>query len=283
MSRDEILELAEAAVMASKGYYSDKKLMIYESTNENLTELFEQFPVSDKDVFTVLASSDQPFSCYYHKAKSIDTFDRVHTTLFYYYLRKWIIMYQNRLYPSYHLFYDGDLPLYCLICDIEPTNQDEADAQFFWKHYLGQNSYKTDKFLFFVSMCNWPVPFERDIDSIKGIFDKPISFQHIDMFKEFEIKKNYDILVLSNLLEHTNDEKDLIQARKNIEALLRDDGVAICTQMRNKKGSSANEREIDILTSGSLEFDNTPHQYYEPLCGGVIDFAYSYKKRKKYN
>ena len=59
-------------------------------------------------MLSVLASSDQVLSCYYCKAKSIDTFDKVLLTLFYYYLRKWVILYQNQFYPSSSFFEDGD-------------------------------------------------------------------------------------------------------------------------------------------------------------------------------
>ena len=46
-------------------------------------------------------------------------------------------------------------------------------------------------YLFYVSLCNWPVPFKDDINSIKGCFDKPLKFNCVDMFKEFDIKDKY--------------------------------------------------------------------------------------------
>ena len=103
----------------------------------------------------------------------------------------------------------------------------------------------------------------------------------MDIFRKIDIEKDYDVLLLSNIPEHAEDENDLIQARENIEALLRNGGVAIITIIKNQTNVLATKRINEILTSGSLELDDTPYRYYEPLCGKVIDFAYSYRKRKK--
>lgn len=281
MEKEKILELVSKASDCSDGYFYDNNLMLCPRTNENLTELFNQFDVENKDVFTVLASSDQLFSCYYHKARSIDSFDKVYLTLYYYYLRKWVILYQNSLYPSYRFFESGDADLYKLVCSIEPSNKDEADSQIFWKNYLERTNYKAGNYLFYLSMCSYPIPFRNNLDSIKGIFEKPLSFQCINLFEKINIDKQYDILILSNMLEWAYDKESLINARNNIEKLLRDDGIAICSYKKNKRNSHRQEKEKEILTSNSLKFDEDFHRYYEPLLGKKIDLAYSYRKIKK--
>ena len=114
----------------------DTNLLIYKGTNEDLTSLFNEYDVKDKDVLTVLASSDQALSCYYKGAKTIDTFDRSYVTLYYYYLRKWLILYKNQLYPSYKFLSftgDGDKELYDLVCSIKPNELREDEAKVFWK------------------------------------------------------------------------------------------------------------------------------------------------------
>ena len=281
MEKEKILELASKASDCSDGYFYDNNLLLCSRTNENLTELFNQFDVENKDVFTVLGSSDQLFSCYYHKAKSVDSFDKVYLTLYYYFLRKWVILYQNSTYPSYRFFEDGDAILYKLVCNIEPSSKDEAEAQIFWKNYLKKTNYKAGNYLFYLSMCSWPVPFENNLNSIKGIFEKPLSFQNINFFEDLDFDKQYDVLILSNILEYAYDKESLINARNNIEKLLRDDGIVICSYKKNRRNSYRHKKEKEVLTSNFLKFDDGFHKYYEPLLGKKIDLAYSYKKVKK--
>ena len=69
---------------------------LYLRSNEPLEFIFSQFDFSSKDVFSVLASSDQVFSFYQNGANSVDTFDIHRLTEYYYYLRLWCLReYQN--------------------------------------------------------------------------------------------------------------------------------------------------------------------------------------------
>ena len=49
--------------------------------------------------FTVLASGDQAFYFYDNGAKKVDLFDINKLSIYYYYLRVWIIKYLGRFYP----------------------------------------------------------------------------------------------------------------------------------------------------------------------------------------
>ena len=273
-------ELALRAVQLSRNQKLDPSMRIFEQTNEHLTHLFNTYDVRNKDVLTVLASSDQLFSCYYKKAKSIDTFDKSYLTLYYYYLRKWLILYRNQFYPSYRFFYDGDIDLYYLICMIHPMNIDEKNAQVFWKTYLENHRKRADKYLFHLSNYTQPKPFEHDIEGIKPIFNHRLHFYCVDLFKKIPIKKKYDVLILSNMLEYSTRKEELIQARNNIEALLKDDGIAVCTYMINDRTSMDHLNEIGILTSNQLSVESQVHTYYEALFGANRDLAYSYQKKK---
>ena len=280
MSDEQIKQLALEAYYRSQNRFYDSNLMIYQQTNENLLELFRFYNVSGKDVLSVLASSDQVLSCYYCKAKSIDTFDKVLFTLFYYYLRKWVILYQNKFYPSSSFFEDGDKKLYDLICHIEPTNVDESNAIVFWKYYLELNNYKTDQYLFYLSLIKQPKPFEYSFDKIKGIFDERLSFTHMDFFKEMPIKKKYDVIIMSNILEYATTNRQLYFARNHIESLLNDNGIAICTYLRNCDASYPHKKEVHIMTSHMLELDCDNCTYYEPIWKDRVKLAYSYRLKK---
>ena len=282
MKKYDAVELAQNALNLSRHKKIDASMRIFEQTNEDLKQLFNVYNVYDKDVLTVLASSDQLFSCYYQNARSVDTFDKVYTTLYYYYLRKWLILYRNQMYPSYHFFYDGDVDLYSLVCSVNPTNNDERDAQVFWKTYLENHDKMADKYLFYISSYTQTKPFDGDLNTIKNIFKQPLHFACMDMFEQnHNINKKYDVLILSNMLEFAKDKNQLMIVRDNIESLLKDDGIAICTFMIHNRKSEEHFLEADILTSHHLEIEQEKHTYYEPLLGKERDLAYSYRLKRK--
>ena len=59
---------------------------MYKGTNENLTKIFRRYDFKDKDVLSVLSSSDQMMSSYYLGASNVDTFDRNFTPYLFFYL-----------------------------------------------------------------------------------------------------------------------------------------------------------------------------------------------------
>ncbi len=279
MTKKELEYMAMDAHFRSTGCYYDHNHMIYMRTNENLIDLFRFYPVKNKDVLTVLASSDQLLFSYYYGAKSIDAFDKVYLTLAYYYLRKWVILYQNSLYPSISFFNEGDKNLYYLICSIQPTNTDERDAIIFWKSYLELNDYKTDKYLFYLSFFPQNNPFK--CDDVKDVFQKKLHFTCANFFHDFPSSKKYDVIILSNLLEYANNSQQLIVAMNNIESLLNDDGIAVCSCLRYPKKSYNHQREVETMTSHLLKIDYNAYQYYYQPIGGYVDLAYSYQLKKK--
>ena len=280
INRKKMEKIVAYVLALSKLEKKDASFYIYEQTNENLDCFFNFFNVRGKDVLTVLASSDQLFSCYYNGAKSIDTFDKSMVTLYYYYLRKWLITYKNKLYPSYHFFYDGDKDLYNLVCSIEPSNIDEAEAKFFCFFYMELHDYKTDKYLFHFASYSQPKPYEYSLSSIKGIFKERLPFSCRNIFHQFDMGKKYQVLLLSNMLEYAETDWQLENARKNIESLLVDDGMAICTSMIYSSDSEHHLNEVKALTSGLLEKDSSCYKYYESLVGRERDLAYVYRKKR---
>ena len=266
--------------MSQENYY-DSNYRIYDQSNEDLTELFQKFDVKDKEVLTVLASSDQLLSCYYCGANNVDSFDRVYVTMYYYYLRKWLILYQNSLYPSYRFYTDGDEDLYQLVCNIQPSNTEERDAQLFWKLYLEYHHNKVSRYLFDIAICNQPKPFDCQLEHVKDIVQKPLNFKCTDMFQPIDFSKKYDILVLSNMLEYADHPNQLAHARDNIESLLKENGIAICSFKNHDFNSDDHLREIDIITSQNLVLEDNHYTYYEPLIGSNKALAYSYRLIKK--
>ena len=125
-------EMASRVVEGEEFFYHDK---IYYSSNENLEELFKYIDVKDKDVLTVLASSDQYFYSCINGARSVDTFDKNILTKYYYYLRKWSIKYLGSIYPDKKLI-NNSRYIYELLELVECSSRDEELAKLFWNSYI---------------------------------------------------------------------------------------------------------------------------------------------------
>ena len=81
-------------------------------------------------------------------------------------------------------------------------------------------------------------------------------------------------------LEYKEIEDNRNIVRINLENLLKDGGIAICTYKIKKKNDLWHLKEINELTKGFLRLDHE-YKHYEPLAGKKIDLAYSYQKRSK--
>ena len=284
MTTDQIISMAKQALDISKTNKINRNMYIYDQTNEDLATLFSIYNFKDKDVLCVLASSDQLLSCYYQGARSVDTFDKVYLSFFYYYLRRWNLENNNSIYPDSNLYYDGDKKIYEMIKSVVPINKEEYNAKLFWLLYLENNGYKLSPSLCERAIASFDKPFannQQDIDILKKRLSENIFFKWMDLFHPTgNVKKKYDVLILSNMLEYAKNIKQLINARDNIESFLKDDGIAICSYKRNQNNSPRHLHEERILSKNNLEIDGS-YLYYEPLYGKRMDLAYSYIKRKK--
>ena len=77
--------LAEEAYSLGQNHIYNGYLRIYNRSNEELSKIFKKYDVKNKEVLTVLASSDQLFSCFYeiiqqegHPDSSTSQFGRHH-------------------------------------------------------------------------------------------------------------------------------------------------------------------------------------------------------------
>ena len=93
-------DLKGAKQLINEDYGSLGYHKVYYSSNEYLPQLFNQFSIKDKDVFTVVGSGDQVLYSYYKGARSVDTYDINILTKYYYYLRKWCLEETKEFYLS---------------------------------------------------------------------------------------------------------------------------------------------------------------------------------------
>ena len=76
----------------TKGTCSENWCKIFSRSNENLNKLLQYLDVSNKEIYSVLSSSDMLFELLLNDAKSVETFDINPLTYRYYFLRKWLLV-----------------------------------------------------------------------------------------------------------------------------------------------------------------------------------------------
>lgn len=236
---------------------------IYFETTENLVDMYRKIDFIDKDVLTVLASSDQVYTARYLGAKRVDSFDRNPLAIYYYYLREWTIKYMNQVYP--YPVEDNDYDwLNRLLSFVRVSTKEEANAYAFWKKHAEQRT-QIDK-LFYQKQPDGKVLF-KTTNSIGGVVDRPMEFSCFDLFEENDLGKQYDIVMVSNILElYKGDTRKLEIAEDNLSRLVKEGGLVLCSSLLART-DRAIEREKRIFDSN---FE------YEDYGRGV---GYTYRKR----
>ena len=250
---------------------------IYPNTNEDLNALFKNFTVKDKDVFSVLGSSDQVLSCFYLGAKNVDSFDINKLTIYYYYLRKWLITYLGEEYINKEYFKNGK-HLIEFIVGINPISEDENKAKLFWLNYLSRRE-KIDEELFLVTHNNYKNVFDNDLENLSHKI-KDLKFYNYDFSKKIVLNKKYDVIILSNILECLENPKELLIARDNIENLLKDDSICVCSHVMETKNNDFHKEEIKVITSGNLIEEDFEDYYEDNITNSMHEVGYVYKKRQ---
>ena len=233
---------------------------IYYCSNERLYDLFDNFSVEDKDVLTVLASSDQYLHTQYRNARSVDTFDRNQLTLYYYYLRKWIIENFDRFYPKRALLFDTNNYIEKILDIVDCESLDEKRAYLFWKMFIDLNLVLGENHLFMFSKYIEENEI-NDYDKLREIVKKPLSFVHEDVAIQVEKDKKYDIIITSNLLEYIHEPLKIKRARNNLYDLLKDNGKIICSYVIDDEETNSIKNQKSIFS-----------EYFD-----VYDFPYSGK------
>lgn len=262
--------------------YNDNIIPMYPWSNENLDELFKYIDVKDKNVLSVMASADQPLLCYLNGSKKVDTFDRNYCTLYHFYLRKWIILYTNRR----NLNNISDNMINKVLNFVEPQNDIEKSALIFWRMLYNSNFRdnidELDPKIFDIPLRvnDYLLPYSKRLK--EEISDINFDFYNFDIFKNIDIEGEYDIIILSNILECTSSIEQLKNARRNILRLLKLDGIAVCSYKKNSIKSKNHIKEKDILSTKyyshylkAEEFGIKTNDEY-----GWNDLGYQYKKCK---
>ena len=234
--------LASRVIMDGKiiaGY--DK---VYYQINEDISDVLLGEDFTDKDVLSVLASADQYFMFKALDAKKVDSFDFNRLTMYYYFLRKWSIKYNNDVYPD--IFYD-DSYVENLLEKVEVSSDLEKKALDFFKRHVSNGS-DFSKLFYDVDAQPSGNTLFQNVRQLKKIVDSDFTFYNMDLFRNNRdlITKKYDYLYISNILDWAREDSSKITiAKDNLLSLLKDNGKVICSRLVNRSKSGVlSEREI---------------------------------------
>ena len=231
MDKERVLrDVSNACSVVDSGSLGYHFFRIYYTSNEDLPSLFQNFSVKDKDVLTVLGSSDQYFYSYYYGARRVDTYDINNLTKYYYYLRMWCLKYHSSFYPDRKEFLKSTKFLGELLEKVECSSEEEETAYFFWNQYI-HRVYPFDHSNLFHVTHNDDIalPPHEVFDCVK---DKEFTFYHGNICREITIGKKYDVILTSNILEYCSDNEFVLKkSRDNLKGLLNDNGIVVCSHI----------------------------------------------------
>lgn len=201
---------------------------IYYSSNEDLDALFSSISVENKKVLSVLGSGEQVFHLYEKNPLLVDTFDINQLAQFYYYLRRWSIIYLNNYYPN--VFSNDEIKK--IISFVEPSDDLEMRALNYWKSYLLHFSSYFTKYLFFMGTT----PKKNKIEDLKKVRDylksHSFRFEHMDILKK-KLPDKYDFIFLSNIPEYYHSEEEMSSIVSNVSEMLNEGGEVLTTNILN--------------------------------------------------
>ena len=213
---------------------------IYSRNTEDLNRIVSHIDFRNKEIYSVLASSDILFYLYLNGAKRVDTFDINPLTYRYYYLRKWLL--ENGLLDARNL---NIKEIEAIIKSHRNANDiNERESCLLWQYYLDlrqkEKFYEERLFSFYSNAlfekCNTNFDFpysEEDIKLLNILNSNKLNFEVIDISSDsYNNSKKYDIVYLSNILDckTANNVKIVMN---NMKKLLKDSGIVVCTNMVN--------------------------------------------------
>lgn len=230
---------------------------VYYKTNEDLIDPYIDIDFKDKDVLTVLGSSDQVFTARTLEAKKTDAFDYNRLSYYYFFLRIWAIKYRKVLYP---LIMDGNNNwLKALLREVIPTTEEEKKAYEFFKKHVKEDT-EIDKLFYDLYAQPQGRALFTKAEELRDCIDPHLNFYQLDLFKDFYLQATYDIIMISNILEWARkDPKKLEIAHQNLARLVNDNGVVICSKLlySTKKETEA---EIDVFKD-DFDYEKTESGY----------------------
>ncbi len=214
---------------------------IYSRNTEDLNRIASHIDFRNKEIYSVLSSSDILFYLYLNGAKKVDTFDINSLTYRYYFLRKWLL--ESNFLDAENL---GIKEIDSIIKSHRNANDiNERESCLLWQYYLDlkqkEKFYEESSFRFYndalFENCYMKFDFPYSEEEIKKLVDKlnsnKLDFEVIDILSDsYNNSQKYDIVYLSNILD-LKTANYVENAMNNMNKLLKDNGIVVCTNMVN--------------------------------------------------
>mgnify|MGYP007047904665 CR=1 FL=1 len=156
-------DIEETSALLNGEDVSSNYDFIYTHSNECLSNLFDNFDVRDKRVLTVLSSSDQLFNCLIRDCFSVDTYDINKLTKYFYYLRKWNIIYNGKFYLPSSI--TGTF-IYNILNKVSISSPSEEEAYKYWSMFIRKFPGFLYKYLFYTGVRD-NYSFDFSLDDLK--------------------------------------------------------------------------------------------------------------------
>ena len=243
---------------------------IYQTSNEEIEELYSNIDFNNKKVLSVLASGDQPLMAYLNGAKKVDLFDINKLTLHYYFIRLWTLKYLHTFYPEPFLCKEYVSSLLKLV---KPESDLEEESINYWKSLIGiLKDYEFIMLFFSIGTC---IQLDKDrIDKLTSIItkEKP-TFHNIDISKEIDLNDKYDVIITSNIVDWLcADGRNIRLYKDNIDRLLNSNGVVLCSNLGN---------DIPMPCERYLFEENFDYYEIHGISDGSFDYVPGYKYVKR--
>ena len=237
--------LASRIISFNKTLDSGDYAKMYYRTNEDLVDDYLDTDFKDKKVLSVQASSDQLFTARYLEAKQVDTFDKNRLTLYYYYLRKWSIEYRHELYPN--ILEGNNKWLQELLKEVKPKTEMEQRALLFFRKHIQERT-KIRELFFQDEYQQKGATLFQSAKDLEDCITQELRFRHLNLFVPLKELEQYDIVLISNILDWAKEEENLLKvAANNLSKLVKTGGVILCSNLVHRKKSTL-EREREIFS-----------------------------------
>ncbi len=234
------------AKVISDGKMLDNYSQLYYQANENLVDIYLDLDFEDKDVLSVVSSSDQIYTPKLLGARRVDAFDKNRLTKYYYYLRRWAIIYNNDLYP-YGIIDGNRSYLVKLLNKVVVWSDEELDAYHFW-HMIYVKDIDLNTLFFEDRVNDGKTLFDNKVDFVQDVCLDDLRFNNYNFFENIRSKRKYDYVMMSNIIEYCNGDVDKLKAvRNNLHKLLKEDGKVICSRLIYKH-VDINELEVKVFS-----------------------------------
>lgn len=248
---------------------------LYFSSNEDLKSLFGYFDFRDMNVLSVVGSGDQAFHFINKGVTSIDLYDKNKLSFYYFYLRMWIIDYYNSFYPEYPFSEDY---FYKLFDHVNLGSEEEENALLYWKKCVDEFDLKEIGRMFFIKYCRS----KNVIRNVTGLNSKiknsKYRLYNCDISSDINFDKTYDVIFISNIIDHLANIDEVRQFKDNLLSLLNDNGIIISSKIFSCD-ISKNEQEVfcdDFDIHTLILNDNND------ICTKYLPGYYYVKKKNNY-